>query len=111
MAHLITDTPEETVKEKTIAVPQKVVGYTVQKTISLARFIMLYTSIIIYYIFAGLTVLIRGKVPEGYVMPDPTHIDYIVSNLDKFTITNKESRKYGRVVDLDIPKSTIDILR
>lgn len=69
------------------------------------NFFIVWTAVSLYYFFAGLTMLIRGKLPRGWTHFEKKKLVDLISNIESMTDRRKELRKYGRVVDLDKPSS------
>lgn len=82
----------------------------VYQTISVKKdevinFLIVWTAVSLYYFFSGLTMAIHGKLPRGWTQFDKKKLVNLISNIEMMTERRKDARKYGKVVDLDKPRS------
>lgn len=78
---------------------------------SLLERISISLSVIFYYFFAGLTVLVRGRLPKSYQVPKPEEIKFFIHNVLRANPDREEKKKYGKIIDLDNPPPKLDLLK
>jgi hypothetical protein len=74
------------------------------------NFLIVWTAVLLYYFFSGLTMLFRGKLPRGWTQFDKKKLVNLISNIESMTDRRKEMRRYGHVVDLDKPTSKTNLI-
>lgn len=113
MSFLIEDNVKEAKKERQIIVKQqvKVTAKAIKaKSEETVHFLLLWTALFWYYFFSGLRFLVKGKLPRSWKHLQKKQVAQTIVDLEKYLPARKENKKYGRVVDLDSPKSSVNLL-
>lgn len=82
----------------------------VEKSEQSVNFLILWTAVGWYYFFSGLTMLIRGKLPNGWKPLKEKQIVNVMSNVAEFTRKRKSEKRYGRIVDLDEEVPNVNLM-
>ena len=113
MAYLIADNREAAQETRSYSVTKatkQAATVVADKTEDSVHFIFVWTAVFWYYFFSGLYFLIWRRLPKGWKRLRKEEVALVIGNVSDYLPQKRQQKKYGRVVDLDTPKSTVELL-